>query len=304
MSSGGFTALDILDVLPYDRMIDVEIGRILGQAGALRARGLAKRDTYQYSAHDDTRKWFKKKRFKKTDANTIIPLIGSHMAVLLMATLVAIVAYQAAYHTLNGILNGGYFHSTTLDGTLQLKKQESVITQSFILLNSIGFVGSLAAVMSLLREFPFKPWSQISGVLKLNVDEAAKGTQVFSGGGVVVRNQEGIFVLAGDCFYGEGLNMRGEGMALLDGLRMYRSFGLEGYKLLIESDSQILVQMVLGRIEIPWSLSVGGGLKVHSFALRWCTEVKECRDGRRGGSQLAGSVRTRVGEKRDDGGGW
>ncbi|CAK9188029.1 unnamed protein product [Ilex paraguariensis] len=141
MSSGGFTALDILDVLPRDRIFDVEIGRILGQAGALRARGLANRDTNQHAALRYKRKIF----------------IARHVVVLLMATLVLITGYQAAFPILNGTLKEDYFRNPTLDGTLQRNKQES-----FIMFNSIWFVGSLAVVIFLLRKFPFKPWSQIS----------------------------------------------------------------------------------------------------------------------------------------------
>ncbi|XP_028093358.1 serine/threonine-protein kinase TNNI3K-like [Camellia sinensis] len=40
-NSGGFTPLDILDVLPYSRKIDMEISKILRQAGAMGARDIA-----------------------------------------------------------------------------------------------------------------------------------------------------------------------------------------------------------------------------------------------------------------------
>ncbi|CAK9188041.1 unnamed protein product [Ilex paraguariensis] len=160
MSCGGFTALDILDVLEYSQSIDVEVYNILHQAGALRARDLANRDTNQYAAQDD-----KRKGFKTTDKSSILPYIrvANHHMLLLMATMVTTITYQAALHSPDGTFKAHYSYNYTSNGsTLPLKKQESIITQSFLLFNSIGFVGSLAVVIFLLHEFPLKPWPQIT----------------------------------------------------------------------------------------------------------------------------------------------
>ncbi|CAK9188032.1 unnamed protein product [Ilex paraguariensis] len=159
-SCGGFTALDILDVLEYSQSVDVEVYNILHQAGALRARDLANRDTNQYAAQDD-----KRKGLKTTDKSSIVPSIrvANHHMLLLMATMVTTITYQAALHSPDGTFKAHYSYNYTSNGSnLQLKKQESIITQSFLLFNSIGFVGSLAVVIFLLHGFPLKPWPQIT----------------------------------------------------------------------------------------------------------------------------------------------
>ena len=46
--------------------------------------------------------------------------------------------------------------------------------------------------------------------------------------------------------------MQAECRALLDGLKLILQHSLEEYQIVIESDSQVLVQMVLGRAEVPW----------------------------------------------------
>ena len=45
-------------------------------------------------------------------------------------------------------------------------------------------------------------------------------------------------------FYGVYTNMEAEMKALMDGLKLYYSFGLSDYELIIETDSKILVDMV------------------------------------------------------------
>ncbi|CAK9157759.1 unnamed protein product [Ilex paraguariensis] len=56
-----------------------------------------------------------------------------------------------------------------------------------------------------------------------------------------------LIVFAAVAFYRPGSNMRVECRALLDGLKMILSNDLEGHQFWIESDSQVLVQMVLGQ---------------------------------------------------------
>ncbi|CAK9168458.1 unnamed protein product [Ilex paraguariensis] len=68
------------------------------------------------------------------------------------------------------------------------------------------------------------------GVLKLNVDGASKGST----------------------FFGMGSNMQAECYALLDGLKMILRHSLEGYRILIESDSQALVDMEERKVGVPW----------------------------------------------------
>ena len=71
---------------------------------------------------------------------------------------------------------------------------------------------------------------------------------------MIIRNSLGHGVAAAAVFYGEGSNMNAECNALLDGLHLIISHGLGLSHIFIESDSQILVQMVLKKAAIPWKL--------------------------------------------------
>ncbi|CAK9188039.1 unnamed protein product [Ilex paraguariensis] len=120
---GGFTALDILSVLPYTGKIDVKIDKILCQAGALRARDLANRDTNSCADHGYKIKWFK-------------------MLLLLMATLVMTITYRSASITAGITFNEG-------GGNLNVQKW--IITQ-FMFFNTMGFVGSLAVAIFIIQK--------------------------------------------------------------------------------------------------------------------------------------------------------
>ncbi|CAK9175763.1 unnamed protein product, partial [Ilex paraguariensis] len=81
---------------------------------------------------------------------------------------------------------------------------------------------------------------------------AAKGPTGLSGGGMVVRNSNGLIVVAAASFYDRGSNMLAECKALLEGIKLFLRHDLMNYQLLIESDSQVLVGMVLGKVKVPW----------------------------------------------------
>ena len=61
----------------------------------------------------------------------------------------------------------------------------------------------------------------IHGSLKLNTDGASKGNPGQSGGGAVLRNQWGQFVLSGSFYYGFCTNMEAELRELIDAWNYY-----------------------------------------------------------------------------------
>ncbi|XP_059627813.1 ankyrin repeat-containing protein BDA1-like [Cornus florida] len=161
LNSRGFTALDILDVLPYGGKIDMEIDKILRRAGALNARDLlvcGRKHDDVYDCRMGTHQPWPK---------TVMTVSKSRkdyarIVLLMTATLVATITFQAVLSHPVGTLKQGYTYNYDPNGTLQMKKQDSILAGSFILFNTIGFVASLSIIIFLLYEFPLKPWPQIS----------------------------------------------------------------------------------------------------------------------------------------------
>ncbi|CAK9177430.1 unnamed protein product [Ilex paraguariensis] len=91
-----------------------------------------------------------------------------------------------------------------------------------------------------------------AGSLKMDVDGAAKGKPGCAGGGVLVRNEWGGKVLAASFYYGVCTNMAAEFKAMLDGLNMLMSYGLEGFHVFIESDSLVVVNTIKGLFQCAW----------------------------------------------------
>ena len=92
---------------------------------------------------------------------------------------------------------------------------------------------------------------------------------------MILRNSKGHVVLATAAFYGIGSNMMAECMAMLDGLKLTRQYGLENNQFLVEFDSKMLVQMVLGKVEIPHlQFTLGDTLIFQSVA--FCHYLAEC----------------------------
>ncbi|CAK9173003.1 unnamed protein product, partial [Ilex paraguariensis] len=92
----------------------------------------------------------------------------------------------------------------------------------------------------------------LPGFLKLNTDGASKGNPGPAGGGVVLRNEWGQMVLAGSYYYGTCSNMEVEVLALLDGLLLVKDYGLEVYPLIIETDTQVLVDLIKQNAKWSW----------------------------------------------------
>ncbi|XP_043721092.1 uncharacterized protein LOC122668617 [Telopea speciosissima] len=85
-------------------------------------------------------------------------------------------------------------------------------------------------------------WCPSFGSDKLNVDSACKGNPRLSGGGGVVRNKEGVVLVAFSNFYGEGTNSIAELRALQNGLSLSVDLGLSD--LVVNSDLVMTVRMV------------------------------------------------------------
>ncbi|XP_059625300.1 uncharacterized protein LOC132268475 [Cornus florida] len=156
-SSGEMLTPDSQHVLPNCGNEEVEIEKMLQQAGALRAKELFIHD----SGHDAV--CHCREGSHKPSQNVITGQREFLCCVLLlMAALVAKITYQAAFSFSVGALKEGYAYNYAANGILQLKKRDSIANRSFMLFNSSGFVASVAVIISLLHEFPLKPWPQIS----------------------------------------------------------------------------------------------------------------------------------------------
>ncbi|XP_027172427.1 uncharacterized protein LOC113772083 [Coffea eugenioides] len=92
-------------------------------------------------------------------------------------------------------------------------------------------------------------------VVKLNSDGCSRGNPGKSGGGGIIRNYEGRFLLGFSCFFGELTSLQAELEPLLHGIRLAVD---RGYSALhIESDSLVLVQIIRGTVRCPWQLQRG-----------------------------------------------
>lgn len=148
-NSGGFTALDILYVLPHTGKIDLEIEKILQKYGALRTKNNADCDTHLCMKGLSNVKSTRRSRLTR-------PV--SYDVLLLVATLLATITFQAA-------LSFPSIVSTNIGpllGTPYLNRGDSITTRSFVLFNSIGFIAAVATLIFMLHQFPIKPWPQIS----------------------------------------------------------------------------------------------------------------------------------------------
>ncbi|XP_059627053.1 uncharacterized protein LOC132269834 [Cornus florida] len=131
---------------------------MFGEAGALTAKDLTKHDTKDDAVVDFRKGCFHKPSHDTTNAIFKPGREYAYCVLLLMATLVATITYQAAFSPLGrGTLKEGYAYDYDTNGFLQLRKPDSIITRSFLLLNSTGFVASVAMIIFLLHEFPLKP---------------------------------------------------------------------------------------------------------------------------------------------------
>ncbi|CAK9148612.1 unnamed protein product [Ilex paraguariensis] len=89
------------------------------------------------------------------------------------------------------------------------------------------------------------------GIMKLNTDGDAKNNSGIAGGGAVLRNDKRNVVLASSFFYNECSNKAAEFRALYDGLHLIWQYDLSCYRFVIECDSLVLVNSILGLCACP-----------------------------------------------------
>ena len=78
---------------------------------------------------------------------------------------------------------------------------------------------------------------------KLNVDGASKGNPGHSGGGGLIRDDAGRFVVGFSHYYAHGSNMCAEFRAIRDGIYLFMDLDLDLKYLQIETDPKVLVDM-------------------------------------------------------------
>ncbi|XP_027118404.1 uncharacterized protein [Coffea arabica] len=111
-----------------------------------------------------------------------------------------------------------------------------------------------ASLVGLKRRVSILPisWSVPRTGFKLNSDGCARGNPSVSGGGGVVRDWEGRFIVGYSCFFGSLTSLHAELKAMLFGVRLCVARGFQ--ELHVESDSFVLVQILQGTHGCPWRL--------------------------------------------------
>nr|XP_027067853.1 uncharacterized protein LOC113693523 [Coffea arabica] len=108
--------------------------------------------------------------------------------------------------------------------------------------------------------------------VKLNIDGSSSGNPGNSGGGII-RDQHGHVLSAFSSFYGFRTNMQAKAMAVLEGLHLCISFGMQYIK--VELDSLVLLNVINGEHRCPWRIDeviarARVALRQASFELTHC----------------------------------
>ncbi|XP_060182379.1 uncharacterized protein LOC132612052 [Lycium barbarum] len=91
-----------------------------------------------------------------------------------------------------------------------------------------------------------------SPLLKLNTDGCSKGNPGSSGGGGILRDEIGHFLMAFSAYYGQCNNNIAETKTILMGLKWCIDRGYQNIN--IESDSKLIIGMINGDIRIAWQV--------------------------------------------------
>ncbi|KAI9161757.1 hypothetical protein LWI28_020407 [Acer negundo] len=167
MNNGGFTALDILDALPYGGKKDMEIEKILQREGASRARNLGK-STLESNNCDSSQKNWDQSSSSHLQANW--PMKTKHKisrdayhALLITAAVFLGITFHAALNAPGGRLVDNIKFKSSSSLGIQVGKQSSNLLRLFIWFDSIAFITSAASmIIILIHEIPLKPWMLIS----------------------------------------------------------------------------------------------------------------------------------------------
>ncbi|KAK4837828.1 hypothetical protein QYF36_008743 [Acer negundo] len=168
MNDGGFTVLDILDVLPHEGKRDVDIEMILQREGAMRATDLGK-------VILDDEKWIESQRngdrsshlqpiwYWPRKARRKTPREAYHV-MLVTAALILAITFQAALNAPGSKVVDNIKYKSSSSLGFQVGKQSSnYLLRLFIWFDSIAFITSAASmIIILVHEKPLKPWMLIS----------------------------------------------------------------------------------------------------------------------------------------------
>ncbi|XP_027156179.1 uncharacterized protein LOC113756908 [Coffea eugenioides] len=91
-----------------------------------------------------------------------------------------------------------------------------------------------------------------TGIATLNTDGWSKGNPGVSGGGGVLRDSEGRFLIGYSVCLGVSTSLRAEVLALLAGLRLCHQRGFTQVR--VQSDSLVLVGILQRRLQCPWQI--------------------------------------------------
>ncbi|TXG70573.1 hypothetical protein EZV62_005508 [Acer yangbiense] len=169
MNDGGFTALDILDALPFGGKKDMEIEKILQREGASRARNLGKlilESNNCDSCNESLRNWDR----SSPNLQVYWPMKTKHKIsrdayhALLITTAVFLgITFHAALNAPGGRLVDNIKFKSSSSLGIQVGKQSSNLLRLFIWFDSIAFITSAASmIIILMHEIPLKPWMLIS----------------------------------------------------------------------------------------------------------------------------------------------
>ncbi|KAH7557361.1 hypothetical protein JRO89_XS11G0131000 [Xanthoceras sorbifolium] len=168
MNDGGFTAVDILDVLPHDGKRDMEIEKILQREGALRARDLGKsmfESNNCESCNESQSNWDQSSHLQANwPMKTKHKISRDAYHALLITTAVFLgITFHAALNAPGGKLVDNIKFKSRSSLGFQVGKQSSILLRLFIWFDSIAFITSAATmIIILMHEIPLKPWMLIS----------------------------------------------------------------------------------------------------------------------------------------------
>ncbi|KAL5745915.1 hypothetical protein ACOSP7_027061 [Xanthoceras sorbifolium] len=168
MNDGGFTAVDILDVLPHDGKRDIEIEQILQREGALRARDLGKSmlENKNCESCNESQSYWDQSSHLQADwpMKTKHKISRDAYHALLITTAVFLgITFHAALNAPGGKLVDNIKLKSSSSLGFQVGKQSSILLRLFIWFDSIAFITSAATTIIILtHEIPLKPWMLIS----------------------------------------------------------------------------------------------------------------------------------------------
>ncbi|CAL5444550.1 unnamed protein product [Camellia sinensis] len=145
LNPGGSVALDISYDLPHSENIDFEIDGIGEEPRAMIDWDLTKQKIIHSDLYSDNSS-YDIPQSENMDSK-IDGTLQQRRATT--ATLFATITFQVPFHLLGSTSKDGYIH-------------DSIMSRLLMLLNSMVFITSVGIIISLLHEFPLKPWPHIS----------------------------------------------------------------------------------------------------------------------------------------------